>query len=250
MKEMITSVKNQSIKNWAKLTQRKYRLEQGLFIIEGEHLVEEALTSDWEIETVIIEAGFEPPFDLSSQKIEFVSHNVLAHLAQTKSPQGILAIVKIKETGRYLTNRLLLLDSIQDPGNVGTMIRTADAAGFDAVILGDGTVDLYNDKLIRSSQGSIFHLPIVQSDLSTEITRLKNDGVVICASTLEQAVPINTIGSSDKMALMVGNEGSGIHSELLKQADVLAHIPIYGQAESLNVSVAAGIMMYHIQLSS
>lgn len=244
---MITSVKNQSIKNWAKLTQRKYRNEQGLFIVEGEHLVEEALTSDREIETVVIEAGFEPRLDLSSQKIEFVSDHVFSHLAQTKSPQGILAIVKLKKIDHYLTNRLLLLDSVQDPGNLGTMIRTADAAGFDAVILGQGTVDLYNDKVIRSSQGSIFHLPIIQTDLSAEIDRLKASGVTIYASTLEQADPIDTIELADKMALMVGNEGNGVDARLLKQADHLVHIPIYGQAESLNVSVAAGIMMYHMQ---
>lgn len=245
---MITSVKNQAVKKWSKLNKKKYRMEEGLFLIEGEHLVEEALASDWEIETVIIEVGFEPGFDLSNQTIEYVSDNVLAHLAQTKSPQGIMAIVKIKRSTEYLTNRLLLVDSVQDPGNLGTMIRTADAAGFDAVILGESTVDLYNDKVIRSSQGSIFHLPIIQVDLSLEIERLKTKGVTVYASTLVDANPINTIELTEKMALIVGNEGNGVDNQLLRQADHLIHIPIYGQAESLNVSIAAGIMMYHIQM--
>lgn len=248
MKKMITSVKNQLIKNWAKLKRRKYRKKQERFIVEGEHLVEEALNSEWEVETIVIEAGFEPSFDLTDQHIEYVSDHVFSSLAQTKAPQGILAIVKMKIFHDYPLNRLLLLDAVQDPGNLGTMIRTADAAGFDAIIMGDGTVDLYNDKVIRASQGSIFHMPIIQSNLETELGRLKKSDVTICASTLERAVPVQTIDWPEKVALIVGNEGSGINQELINNSDLLVHIPIYGKAESLNVSIAAGIMMYQMQI--
>ena len=141
----------------------------------------------------------------------------------------------------------MLIDAVQDPGNVGTMIRTADAAGFDAVILGEGTVDLYNDKVIRATQGSIFHLPIIQADLLLKMDELQKQGVVICASTLEKAVPIESVERTEKMALIVGNEGQGVNPVLIEKADQLVHIPIYGKAESLNVSVAAGIMLYEMQ---
>lgn len=247
MTDMITSVKNQTIKNWAKLTRKKYRQEQGLFIVEGEHLVEEAISSEWPIYTIIIEADFKPSFDLTNQSIEYVSDHVFSHLAQTKAPQGIMAIVKMKQNIDYKTNRLLMIDAVQDPGNLGTMIRTADAAGFDAIILGEGTVDLYNDKVIRASQGSIFHLPIIEADLSLEIDRLQKEGVVICASTLDDAKSLYETEITDQMALIVGNEGSGVDQELIDKADQLIHIPIYGRAESLNVSVAAGIMMYELK---
>ena len=246
---MITSVKNQQIKKWAKLKQRKYRKEQGCFIVEGEHLVEEALKSNWEIEVIVVEAGFVPNFDLSNHTVEYVSDHVFSYLAQTKSPQGILAIVSVKTVTDYAKKRLLLLDAVQDPGNLGTMIRTADAAGFDAVILGEGTVDLYNDKVIRASQGSIFHIPIIETSLENAIDHLKALGVRICASTLEQAVPVQTIDWPEQVGLIVGNEGSGVSQSLIEKSDLLVHIPIYGKAESLNVSIAAGIMMYQIQIS-
>lgn len=246
---MITSVKNQQIKTWAKLKQRKYRKEQGLFIVEGEHLVEEALKSDWELETIVIKENFEPNFDLSNHLVEAVSDHVFAHLSETKTPQGILAIVKMREEEEYKKNRLLILDAVQDPGNLGTMIRTADAAGFDAIILGGGTVDLYNDKVIRASQGSIFHIPIIELSLETAVDQLKESGVSICASTLERAVPVQTIEWPEQVGLIVGNEGSGVNQTLIEKSDLLVHIPIYGKAESLNVSIAAGVMMYQMQIN-
>ena len=245
---MITSVKNQTIKNWAKLKQKKYRREQSSFIVEGEHLVEEAINSDWQVETIVVSEGYESTFDLQNQEVRYVSNHVFESLAETKTPQGILAIVKMKLFTDYATNRVLLLDAVQDPGNLGTIIRTADAAGFDAIILGEGTVDLYNDKVIRASQGSIFHLPIIEADLSRKIDQLKESNVTICTSTLEEAVPVQTVDWPEKVALIVGNEGAGVNHLLIEKSDLLVRIPIYGQAESLNVSIAAGIMMYQMQL--
>ncbi|MBM7541866.1 TrmH family RNA methyltransferase [Amphibacillus cookii] len=245
---MITSVKNETIKNWAKLHQKKYREQEQRFIVEGMHLVEEAIKSDWKVERLIVQEGVTSSFDREEIPVTVVTNNVLSYLAQTKSPQGILAIVKMNPFHPKVIDRILMLDAVQDPGNLGTMIRTADAAGFDQVILGEGTVDLYNDKVIRASQGSIFHLPIVKKNLIEEIERLQQQDVVICVSTLEQAEPIQTLDLADKMALIVGNEGSGIAPSLLELADKRIHIPIYGQAESLNVSIAAAIMMYQFVL--
>ncbi|WP_079708312.1 TrmH family RNA methyltransferase [Paraliobacillus ryukyuensis] len=243
---MITSVKNETIKQWKKLKQKKYRDQAQQFLVEGAHLVEEAINSQHTVEKIIIQTGVESMIDLKDIAVVTVSDNVMEHLADTKSPQGIMAVVHMKERTLASKNRLLLLDAIQDPGNVGTMIRTADAAGFSGIILGAETADLYNEKVIRASQGSIFHLPIVQSDLALAVEDLKQQGVSIWASTLEQAEPINQLDVSEKIALIVGNEGAGVSASLLQQSDQRVHIPIYGQAESLNVSVATGIMLYQI----
>ncbi|WP_067843370.1 TrmH family RNA methyltransferase [Amphibacillus sediminis] len=243
---MITSVKNETIKTWAKLKIKKYRDQLQLFLIEGEHLVEEALNSDWELTDLIVSEHFQLPQRWERVPVTYVAENVLQHLAYTKSPQGIMAVVKMKQMPFEKHNRLLLLDAIQDPGNVGTMIRTADAAGFDGVILGEGTVDLYNDKVIRSSQGSLFHLPIMSANLIEQISVLQQQGVAVLASTLDEAIPIHTVEHREKMALIVGNEGSGVDPALLSKADNRVHIPIYGQAESLNVSVATGILIYRL----
>src|SRR5699024_7511376 len=136
---------------------------------------------------------------------------------------------------------------IQDPGNLGTIIRTADAAGFSNIILGRGTVDLYNDKVIRATQGSLFHIPIVQKDLTESIPRLKESGFSVLATTLQRAKNYRDIEPSEKTAIILGNEGSGVDETLINMADELVKIPIYGKAESLNVGIAAGILMYYIR---
>ena len=243
---MITSVKNETVKQWNKLKIKKHRELQQQFLVEGMHLVQEVLTSDWEVETIILQEGVSTPIEISADKITYVTENVMQHLTDTKTPQGIVAIVRMKESGLANMQKLLLLDAVQDPGNVGTMIRTADAAGFDGIVLGEGTVDLYNDKVIRASQGSIFHLPILQTNLLAYTAELKQLGIAIWGSTLEQASPIHQLKVPDKVALIVGNEGAGVSQQLLKEADQRVHIPIFGQAESLNVSVATGIMLYQI----
>ncbi|WP_117170523.1 TrmH family RNA methyltransferase [Paraliobacillus sediminis] len=243
---MITSVKNETIKQWNKLKIKKHRELQQLFLIEGLHLVQEVLSSDWMVEAIVLQEGVQVPAGVSIDEITYVTDNVMQHLTDTKAPQGIAAVVQMKELDIIKNEKLLLLDAIQDPGNVGTMIRTADAAGFDAVVLGDGTVDLYNDKVIRASQGSLFHLPIARKNLLAYTKELKGQNVSIWGSTLEQASPIQEIAIPEKIALIVGNEGAGVAHNLLEEADQRVHIPIYGRAESLNVSVATGIMLYQI----
>lgn len=243
---MITSVKNETIKQWNKLKIKKHRELQQQFLIEGMHLVQEVLDSDWNVEAIILQDGIPAPDEIQSEKITVVAENVMQYLTDTKTPQGIIAVVKMKELKLVANEKLLLLDAIQDPGNVGTMIRTADAAGFDGVVLGDGTVDLYNDKVIRSSQGSLFHLPIARKNLLDYTAELKGENVTIWGSTLEHASPIQEIDVPEKIALIVGNEGAGVDDKLLQEADQRIHIPIYGRAESLNVSVATGIMLYQI----
>lgn len=245
---MITSVQNNQVKSWKKLHQRKHREQTKTFIIEGYHSVEEAKKSEWEIECLIIREGTTVPDWTAEENSIIVSEQVFRHLAQTRTPQGIMAIVRMKQFTSLSGRHFLLIDQVQDPGNLGTIIRTADAAGYDGVVLGEGTVDLYNDKVIRATQGSLFHLPIINADLSEQIAQLKNDGFEILASSLQNAVNYTEIRKPEKLALILGNEGAGVSQELIQAADQCIKIPIYGQAESLNVSIAAGILMYALKV--
>ena len=242
---MITSLQNEQIKQIKKLQKAKERRKQQQFILEGFHLVEEAVQSGWPLESVLFETGAKlPELPVGLNCIE-VSRKVLEHLSETETPQGILAVAGMKETALpEQVNFVLVCDSVQDPGNLGTMIRTADAAGFDAVICGTGTVDPYNDKTIRATQGSLFHIPVMNGDLAEALPKLKSQGIQIWAAALEGAVDYDKAANSGKLAIIVGNEGAGISDEVLSLADTIVKIPIYGRAESLNVSVAAGILMY------
>lgn len=245
---MITSVQNEKVKQWNKLHKRKGRTKSETFLIEGFHLVEEAHKSEWEIVEIIVQEDTHYPNWFANYMVTQVGEKVLQHIARTDTPQGVSAIIKMKEPETIIGNSILLIDSIQDPGNLGTVIRTADAAGFDAVMLGDNTVDMYNDKVIRSTQGSLFHLPISQVNIKEKIPELKAEGFSVWASALSNARPFDNLEVPDKTALIIGNEGAGIQSEIVDLADTVVKIPIYGEAESLNVSVAAGILMYYIKM--
>ncbi|MFD2046273.1 TrmH family RNA methyltransferase [Ornithinibacillus salinisoli] len=244
---MITSVQNDKVKNWKKLQRRKERKNTGTFLIEGYHLVEEAWKSEWTIREIIVQQDVSVPAWCENYQVTVVGENVFQYISETKTPQGIAAIVSFKEQPASIGNFVLLIDAIQDPGNLGTIIRTADAAGFDAIILGNGTVDVFNDKVIRATQGSIFHIPIFQENLEERISILQQEGFSIWATALTNAKPYHTIEKPEKVALVLGNEGAGIKEDIIRQADTIVNIPIYGEAESLNVSVAAGILMYHVK---
>lgn len=243
---MITSVKNQRVKEWKKLHRKKYRDQTGTFLVEGYHLVEEVLNSKWQVEELIVLEDTPLPFSYEGKK-ESVTSQVMKEISQTETPQGIIAVVTKELHQRGTGTHFLLLDTIQDPGNLGTLIRTADAAGFDAVLLGEGSVDRFNDKVLRATQGSMFHdMKVVDVNLKDEMRKLKEDGVVVWGTALQGATDFTELDVPEKVALLVGNEGNGVREELLKDSDELVKIPIYGKAESLNVAVAAGILMYTV----
>ncbi|GAB3803906.1 TrmH family RNA methyltransferase [Virgibacillus kimchii] len=244
---MITSVKNDKVKNWKKLHKRKVRKETESFLIEGFHLLEEARNSHWVIKEVIVQQKVIVPDWCHSLPILEVSEQVFRQISRTESPQGIAAVVEMKEAQIIDGDHILIIDAVQDPGNLGTMIRTADACGFSGIVVSLDTVDIYNEKVIRATQGSLFHIPVQQRELKTEISSLKDNGYQIWATALQGAVPFNNLDVPEKTALIVGNEGAGVKETLLAAADKTVKIPIYGKAESLNVSVAAGILMYYIK---
>jgi len=234
---MITSVTNKTIKELVKLKKKKYRDETGLYLVEGVHLVEEALKSGYVKQVITCDN------DYQGENVLYVSEPVMEKLAFTKTPQNIMAVCRKNENTLIKGKRYLLLDGVQDPGNVGTMIRSALAFGYDQVILSEDSVDLYNDKVIRSTQGALFHIPIIRMDLKESIRILHQQDTYIVGTGLKNALPINNIDTYPKMAIIMGNEGNGMHEEILSLCDIVAYIPIKTM-ESLNVAVAAGIMMY------
>ena len=239
---MITSVHNETIKNIMKLKQKKYRDEKNMFLVEGFHLVEEA-RKHLCIDTII--TTLDEEFD---ENTIYVSQDVMKKLAFTMTPQPIMAICKKSFQLNQIVDgkRYLLLDRLQDPGNVGTIMRTALALGIDQVILSLDCVDLYNDKVIRSTQGAIFEMKVSIMDLHDAVAKLKHNGVEVYGTCLHNASSIDRYEKKDKMAFVMGNEGQGVSQELLDLCDHLVYIPI-SSVESLNVAIASAITMYHFR---
>ncbi|MCT1903420.1 RNA methyltransferase [Oceanobacillus sojae] len=244
---MIKSVKNEKIKALKKLHQRKYRKQTNTFLIEGTHLIEEVLASDWITKEIIVSEEVPVPGAADKFPVTEVTKHVFKELSFTASPQGMMAVVEMKKEDAVGGEVVVLLDAVQDPGNLGTIIRTADAAGVNGIVLGDGCVDLYNDKVIRATQGSIFHLPILHADLEAETDRLKQSDYTVWATALEKAENYKKLPAPQKTAIIFGNEGAGVKESLLEKADERVTIPILGKAESLNVSIAAGVLLYHLK---
>ncbi|MGM0124961.1 TrmH family RNA methyltransferase [Enterococcus sp. AZ194] len=250
----ILSVKNTRIKEVKKLHKKKYREENQAYLLEGFHLIEEALKNNKELQHIYLTPKGREQWGawLESQTsaITLVSEEVMKSLSDLPTPQGILAVVAMENLAiDNWAGSWLLLDNVQDPGNVGTMVRTADAAGLTGIILGEGTADIYSTKALRSMQGSNFHLPIVSLTLSEVISQLNTQEIPVYGTELNEfAVSYKEIKPSQNFALIMGNEGQGVDKNLLEQTDKNLYIPIKGQAESLNVGIAAGILMYHLAL--
>lgn len=246
----IESTQNALVKYWKKLaTTRKERDRSGEYIVEGFHLVEEALKYKELVKTLIVREGLDLPLLWNTDDVDIVevTANVVKEFSETENSQGVFAVckqVQYEENEMSGWRKLLLVDAVQDPGNIGTMIRTADAAGIDVVVLGKGSADPFNSKTLRSAQGSHFHIPVVRGDLEEWVDRLVEGGVPVYGTALEDAVAYTVIEGGKDFALIVGNEGSGITPQLLQQTDENVMIPILGQAESLNVAVATGILLY------
>ncbi|MBM7653096.1 TrmH family RNA methyltransferase [Neobacillus cucumis] len=249
----IESVNNPKVKQWRKLLTKKERDKTESFIIEGFHLVEEALKQGEQILEIIVsdQVGLPPRWDVSSTPVTLVTEEISKMLTETEAPQGIYAICRVpSKMAEALAEKgktFLFIDAVQDPGNLGTMIRTADAAGIDAVIVGRGSVDIYNSKVLRAAQGSHFHLPIIRGDLHEWIEKLQEKNIPVYGTALESASEYTDISSGDSFGLIVGNEGNGVAKDILSSTDQNLYIPIYGKSESLNVAVATGILLYFLK---
>ncbi|HEL9634996.1 TPA: RNA methyltransferase [Streptococcus suis] len=242
--EIIRSKSNNLVKQIKKLQQKKYRTSS--YLIEGWHLLEEAVKAGATIQHILV---VEEHVDRVAhmEQVTVVSPEIMQDLADSKSPQGVLAQLALpsQDLPERLDGRFLVLEDVQDPGNVGTIIRTADAAGFDGVFLTDKSADIYNMKVLRSMQGSHFHLPIYRMPIEDVFSTLKNNQVEVLATTLSsQSVDYRQVLPKASFALVMGNEGQGISDFVSEEADQLVHITMPGQAESLNVAIAAGILVF------
>lgn len=248
--KLIQSAKNEKIKQWKKLLAKKERDKTSTFIVEGEHLVEEAQKAGAIIELIVTESYHAklPKTKYSGTELYVIANEIANIISDTETPQGIFAVCKqLNEVQGLEGKRYLLIDAVQDPGNLGTMIRTADAVGVDGVICGNGCVDIYNPKVLRSAQGSHFHLPILRGNLYNWIDELNSKGIPVYGTALENGVPMHEVDSSGSFALIVGNEGQGVDPMLLEKTERNLYIPIYGKSESLNVSVATGVLLYYLR---
>ena len=251
--ELIQSKQNPKLKQWKKLLTAKGRDKQGAYLIEGTHLVEEALKANQPLECLIMTSDYDAsmlPLVAHDLTRYYITAEIARELSATPQPQGVFAIVSLPDerdaNWQATGTRYLLVDAVQDPGNLGTLIRTADAAGFDGVLLGKGTVDVYNDKTLRATQGSLWHLEVVRGDLLEMIAQLQAQQIPVYATALHQgAQSYRSVEVADKVALIVGNEGNGVANNMIQVSDQSIYIPMAGQAESLNVAIAAGILMFH-----
>lgn len=249
---MISSTSNPQVK-WVAALQKKsrQRREEGLFVVEGRKMVLEAP------ESMLVKVFATEKFLSEHEEIkgnpgmEQVSDSVMAHMSDTISPQGVLAVVKqpvynIEEMLKIDEAPLfILLENLQDPGNLGTIIRTAEGAGATGIIMSQDTVDIYNPKVIRSTMGSVYRVPFVYAqDLTVSVNRLKNAGIRIYAAHLEGSCDYDLEDYRKPAGFLIGNEANGLTDEISSFADCYIKIPMSGKVESLNASVAAALLMY------
>lgn len=255
MNEVIHSLQNPRVKNWKKLLTAKGRKQSNCYLIEGWHLVEEALRSETVVCEVLVDARRLADYqkllaDWPQSPLTAIDKAVCDVLTTTQTPPGIWAVVQHPYGSvpqQWPVGRYVALDGVQDPGNVGTIIRTADALGFAGVLLGKGTADHLSSKVLRAMQGSQFHLPVYQVSLPEVLPHLQQAGMAVYGTQLSaQAQPLPQIRPETQCVLVVGNEGQGVSADVLQLVDAAVFIPMAGRAESLNVAVAAGILMYQM----
>ena len=240
---LLTSLDNERVKNYVKLKERKYREKMGLFLVEGMHLVLEAYKKGM-IEELILEQDEVLPLNVPTV---YVTNEIIHRISTLETPSNVMALCRKKEP-EPLGKRVLLLDEIQDPGNLGTILRSAAAFDIDTVVLGTHTVDLYNPKVIRATQGMFFHINVITQDLKEVISLLKAQEIPVYGTRVEFGEDVRHLQSKDKEAfgLVMGNEGNGVKAEIMDLCDAYLYIEINDNVESLNVAVATSIILYEL----
>ena len=244
---LITSTKNDTVRLMRSLSARKARRETGLHLIEGERLVFDALQSGAEAVHLLIEDGaWELEAKAAALETPFtsVTREVMLALSDTKTPQGVAAAVKtppLDPPAEYPEGLAVALDRVQDPGNLGTILRTADAMGASCLLLGEGCADAFSPKALRAAMGSTYHLPVYDCALPRELQRLRAEGRSLICGHLAGEEKLPEI--KQNCVIVIGNEGSGVSEETASLC-TLFRLPMFGRAESLNASVAAALMIY------
>ena len=237
-----TSILNEKIKNIKKLNSKKYRDRENMFLVEGEHLVLEAYKTG-DLSELLLEENEVFPLDTN---ISYVSNNVLSYISELESAPLMIGVCKKKEPSPIYGNHILVLDDIQDPGNLGTIIRSAVAFHIDTILISNKTVDIYNSKAIRASQGMLFHINIKRCELEDELVSLKDNGYKILGTKVTHGKSLKGIEKMQKFAIIMGNEGAGMSDKLESLCDSNIYIDMNGACESLNVGVATSIILYEL----
>ncbi len=250
----LTSRENKFLKLVRSLQSKKGRTSSGLYFAEGRRIAEEALVyAKGQIEAVLVSDSFYEKnrdevkkIDSSGIQVYTVPEKLFHECCDTETPQGIGVVLKIEqyEIDKASAGFLLVLDGVSEPGNLGTIVRTAEAAGVDGILLMKGCADLYNPKVIRSTMGSVFRVPCIFGADVSELNEWKESGFVITSTALYQSVPLSEATKAEKQILVIGSEATGVSEEVLAISDQCVRIPMEGKVESLNAAVAAGIAMY------
>lgn len=250
--EWISSAKNPTVRALRALKERKERETTGRMLVEGEVMIREAIQCGLQIYDLLAEeryADFAAEMADKGAHAMMVPRSILETVCETKSPQGVCASFSVPQQARQetLPQILVALDGVQDPGNVGTIWRTADAAGFQGMLLGAGSADPLSPKVLRAAMGSGFRLPFMQTnDLVSVLETLKSKGYMIIASDLSGVDFYARPNVGEKYVLVIGNEARGISDQVRDCANLKLKLPMRGGAESLNAAIAAGIMMYDL----
>ena len=240
---VITSLDNDKVKYYCKLQKKKYRDINNEFIVEGEHLVLEAFKTGV-LKEVLLEEGEVLPIDV--EQIE-VTKEILKKISTLTSPPKMIGLCE-KRIETTIGKRILVIDEIQDPGNLGTIIRSAVAFNIDTIVIGDNTVDVYSPKVVRATQGMLFHVPIVFYSIDKLIPILKKLKIPVLATNVKYGEEVKNLTRDEKQtfALIVGNEGNGVNPKYLELSDKFIYIPMNDVVESLNVAIATSIILYEM----
>lgn len=260
MNEIISSPSNKFVKEIKSLHKKKERWNSKKFFVEGIKSVYESIVSDGKIDYILyseslfkINGGMNLYEFITKKNLKLIeiTDKLLNSICDTENPQGIIAVINIDsyklEDVLKENNFILILDRLQDPGNMGTIIRTADALGVDFIIISEGCVDVFNPKTIRSTMGSIFHIPLVFcEDIFKTISLLKSKNISIMSTALDNSKDCYKVDLKKNLGIIIGNEANGVSEELIHLSDELLKIPMEGKAESLNAAIASAIIIYEV----
>jgi TrmH family RNA methyltransferase len=238
---LITSKDNNRIKEIRKLLNKKYSLECGLFVIEGENLVEEAIKNNVLKELYVLD-GYECKYDFEYNNVTL---DIMKSISDLKSTPRLLGVAYINKTN-VIGDRIVILDDIRDPGNAGTIIRNSVAFGVDTIVFSKDSVSPYNEKVLRSTGGMIFNTNIVIGEIENIIEKIKEKNIKLIGTSLHTNESLESIEKMDSYAVVFGNEGNGVREEILNKCDKLVKINMNPSCESLNVGVSSGIVLYHL----
>ena len=243
--EQISSVTNPKIKSLLALRKKAERYNELKFLVEGLHLTQEAYKNN--LLELVLSTDEKLLNTFKNTKQILVNDAVINKLSTTTTPQNIIGVVKMNKNEFKITDKYIVLDDVNDPGNLGTIIRTAAALGFDMIISSIQTVDYYNEKVLRATQGAIFKIPLFKMNLIDAINLLKKNNVKLYGTSLKSAISVTTVDKNSKLAFVLGNEANGVSEDVLNVCDQNIIIPLDNNVESLNVGIAGAILMWELK---